>query len=180
MRNVTTLVVALSVIVIGCHSTSVQLSENPTLDNAPPSVVASAIESRGFAPVKRELTTPTTWEITSFAMRMKRTTWFRAREPLPNQDDAYYCRFRLFEETFASESDAMARLARIRDVAPDERVEEAHISALRRGFRVGTAVYILGTDAVMFEPEVARLALDLASGTPGAVAEARRNQALPN
>jgi len=99
---------------------------------------------------------------------------------MPNERDQYYCRFRLFEESFASESQAQARLARIRDVAPDEDVREEHIAALRLGFRTGSEVYILATDAVMFEPEVTRLATELASAIPGAVAEARHTKALPN
>jgi hypothetical protein len=180
MRTLAFFAIGLCLNLVGCNSTRTGISEHSTFDNAPPNRRSLAIEQRGFAPIKRELTLPTAWEVSTFAMRSKQTTWFRARQPMRNQPNTYYCRFRLFEESFNSEFDAKARLARIRDVAPNEHVEEKQISALRSGFRVGTNIYILGTDAAIFNPVVFQLATELASAIPGAVAEARRTQALPN
>jgi hypothetical protein len=180
MRMLTVIALSLCLVSAGCDSAAVRPPENLILDDTPASAVSLAIDQRGFAPMKRESTVPASWDVETFRMRSRRTTWFRARQPMPNERDVYYCRFRLFEETFDSESDAQARLVRIRDVAPDEDVREEHISALRLGFRAGPEVYILATDAVMFEPEVTRLATDLVSAIPGAVAEARRSWALPN
>jgi hypothetical protein len=129
----------------------------------PLSSVAKEIEARGYRVQQRSSLPPNNWEIAKFRLRRKVAVTFKAEKPLPNERENYYCRFILFEETYDSHDEALARLSEIHEISPDAPVEERHDSALREGFVVDRTVYFLQTDAVMFFPEVQRLTKLLAS-----------------
>jgi hypothetical protein len=101
-------------------------------------------------------------------MRSKRSFSFRADQPQPGTRD-YFCRFLLFEETYDSADDARNRLANLHIRSPDATAEvNEYDRVMRSGFRVGTVVYLLQTDAITFWEEVQRFAKELFGATPGA------------
>ena len=101
-------------------------------------------------------------------MRSKRSSSFRADQPQPGTRD-YICRFLLLEETYDTTADARYRLANLHLPSPDATAEgNEYVRAMRTGFRVGTVVYFLQTDAVMFWEEIQRFAKELFGATPGA------------
>ena len=117
---------------------------------------------------KSSALTPTDWEISKFRMRSKRVVAFKAEQPMPNENDTYYCRFMLSEETFDSDDDAPQRLAQLHNAFPDGPVEDQYTLVLRDGFRVGRTAYILQTDASKFLNEIRRLTKTLTESTAGA------------
>jgi hypothetical protein len=125
--------------------------------------VAKEIEARGYNVQKRFARPPSNWEISRFRMRKRVVVAFKAKQSLPNENDNYYCRFSLAEEAYDSETDARQRLAQLHDVFPDGPYEDEYTRVLREGFVVDRTLYILQTDASMFQPEIRRLSKILAS-----------------
>ncbi|HEU4389666.1 MAG TPA: hypothetical protein VFV34_17810 [Blastocatellia bacterium] len=113
-------------------------------------------------------------------MRTRRSFSFRADQPVPNSSDTY-CRFSLFEETYASIDDARHRLANLDIPNPEgPELERDYLSRMRTGFRIGSVTYVLQTDASIFWDEVQRLARALADSTPGAELTLAIINASPN
>ncbi len=101
-------------------------------------------------------------------MRYKRSFSFRADQSQSGTRD-YFVRFRFFEETYDSIEDARHRLANLHLPSPDATAEvNEYDRVMRKGFRVGTVVYFLQTDAITFWDEVQRFAKELADATRGA------------
>src|SRR5258708_7308932 len=137
---------------------------------SPLTPVAQEIQRRGYHAKESFLVSPTSWEISTFRMRTKRSFWFRADQPTPNAQDTY-CRFSMFEETYDSVEDARHRLATLHDAFPRAvggPEDDEYTRTMRTGFRVGTVTYILQTDGSIFWDEVQRLAKALAQSTPDA------------
>jgi hypothetical protein len=144
------------------------------------SAIAQQIERQGYVARKHENAPPTHWEADTLGMLAKNTTWFRAKQSMGGEHKAYYCRFRLFEESYRSEATARARLRDIHRVTPEATAEEKKISPLRKGFGVGSKVYILATDGVIFESEVNRLVAKLVASNHGAEAAYGQVASPPN
>ena len=141
---------------------------NTKPDDSQLSAVAREIRGRGYRVEKSSVLTPTVWEVSKFRMRSKRMVAFKAEQPMPNENDTYYCRFTLSEETFDSDDDARQRLAQLHNAFPDGPVEDEYTLVLRDGFRVGRTAYILQTDASKFLNEIRRLTQTLTESTAGA------------
>jgi len=152
--------------------TLVACATHPTVDTKPDdsqlSAVAREITRRGYRVEQSSVLTPTAWEISKFRMRSKRVVAFKAEQPMPNENDIYYCRFMLSEETFDSDDDARQRLAQLHEVFQDGPVEDQYTLVLRDGFRAGRTAYILQTDASKFLNEIRRLTKTLTDSTAGA------------
>jgi hypothetical protein len=74
-----------------------------------------------------------------------------------------------FEETYDLVEDARHRLANLHIASPDAPAEvNEYDRVMRSGFRIGTVVYFLQTDAIIFWDEVRRFAKELANATHGA------------
>ena len=135
---------------------------------SPLTPVAQEVQRRGYHAKESLIVPPTPWEKSTLRMRSKRSFSFRADQPQPGTRD-YFCRFLLFEETYDSADDARYRLANLRLASPDATAEvNEYDRVMRSGFRVGTVVYFLQTDAIMFWAEVQRFAKELFGATPGA------------
>jgi len=101
-------------------------------------------------------------------MRSKRSFSFRADQPQAGTRD-YFVRFWFFEETYDSMEDARNRLVNLHLSSPDAGGEvNEYDRVMRSGFRVGTVVYFLQTDAIVFWDDVNRVAKELFHATPGA------------
>jgi hypothetical protein len=148
----------------GCHAKRSVAARQVS----PLSPVAQEIQRRGYGAKESLIVPPTPWEVSTFRMRSKRTSSFRADQPLTNSP-GYYCRFSFFEEAYDSVDDARHRLVNLHLASPDGPAgEEDYLSAMRTGFRVGNVTYVLQTDASMFWDEVQRFARELATAMQGA------------
>jgi hypothetical protein len=99
-------------------------------------------------------------------MRSKQRSLFRADQPQSGSRD-YFCRFTLFEETYDSIEDARHRLANLHLPSPDAPEDNEYASVMRNGFRLGTVVYVLQMDAIIFWDEVQDFAKQLANAVQG-------------
>ena len=133
----------------------------------PLSSIAKEIEALGYRPQKSFALPPTDRERSKFRMRNRVVVAFRAEQPLPNENEKYYCRFSLAEETYDSGNDARQRLGQLHDALPDGPVEDQYTRVLREGFVVDRTLYILQTDADIFLPEIRRLTRRLAASRIG-------------
>jgi hypothetical protein len=127
------------------------------------SSVAKEIQARGYRARESFVHSPTDWEISRFRMRSRVIVTFKAEQPLPNENDKYYVRFSLAEETYDSSDDAHQRLDHLHDAFTDGPVEDEYSRVLREGFVVDRTLYILQTDASKFLPEIQRLTKTLAA-----------------
>src|SRR5947207_14569476 len=150
--------------IAGCHSKR----SADARQQSPLTPVAQEIQRRGYHAKESLIVPPTPWEISTFRMRYKRSFSFRADQPQSGTRD-YFVRFRFFEETYDSIEDARHRLANLHLPSPDATAEvNEYDRVMRKGFRVGTVVYFLQTDAIPFCGEVQRFAKELFGATPGA------------
>ena len=150
------------VVVVGCHT-----KHSPNVrQQSPLTPVAQEIERRGYHAKESLILAPTAWEISTFRMRSKQRSSFRADQPQSGSRD-YFCRFSLFEETYDSLEDARHRLANLHLPSPDTPEDNEYARVMRNGFRVGTVVYVLQTDAIIFWDEVQRFAKELANAVQG-------------
>jgi len=156
--------VTLALLFAGCHAKrSIE-----TRQQSPLTPVAQEVQRRGYHAKESLIIEPTSWEISTFRVRSKRSFSFRADQPQPGTRD-YFCRFLLFEETYDSAADARYRLAHLHLRSPDDDAQvNEYVRIMRSGFRVGNEVYFLQTDAIIFWDEVQRFAKELFSATPGA------------
>jgi len=143
--------------VLGCGARTQTQAEMPL------SSVAKEIQSRGYRAQKSFALPPTDWESSKFRMRSRVIVAFKAEQPLPNENDKYYCRFSLSEETYDSNNDAHQRLDQLHDAFPDGPVEDEYTRVLREGFVFDRTLYILQTDAAIFLPEIRQLTKTLAA-----------------
>lgn len=133
----------------------------------PLSAVAKDIQSRGYRVQKSFVKPPTDWEVSRFGIRNRTMVAFKAEQPMPNERDAYYCRFSLSEEAYDSNADARQRLAHLHDDVPGASVEEEYVRVLSEGFVVGSTLYVLQTDVSKFHPEIQQLTKALAASHTG-------------
>lgn len=156
LRQVVILALA-AMAICGCSARKQAQAEIPL------SAVAKDIQSRGYRVQKSFVKPPTDWEISRFGMRNRTVVAFKAEQPMPNECDTYYCRFALAEETYDSNSDARQRLAHLHDDVPGESGEDEYIRSMSEGFVVDRTLYVLQTDASIFDFEVNRLTKTLAA-----------------
>jgi len=160
-------------LVVACHSSSLRNARQSspptnTRQSLPLTPVAQEVERRGYHAKESVIVAPSPWEVSTFRMRSKRTSSFRADKPEPGTNN-YFCRFSLLEETYDSADDARNRLANVHLPNPEgPEMERDYLSAMRTGFRVGDVTYILQTDASAFWSEVKTFAKELAAATQGA------------
>ncbi len=133
----------------------------------PLSSVAKEIQTRGYRVQKSFALPPGDWETSKFRMRSRVLVAFKAEQPLPNENERYFCRFSLAEETYDSANDANQRLAQLHDEFPDGPFEDQYTRVLREGFVDDRTLYILQTDAAIFLPEIRRLTKALAASRRG-------------
>jgi hypothetical protein len=118
----------------------------------------AALVSWGYEVKKRDEVAPTEWEKETFNTQQKRRVFVKSRKAVSGEAHTYY-RFTLIEEIYADEAQAKYRLENLFEKKPPRFVEsERYEFGLRRGYQRGNAVYTLGTDAVLFEKEMERLA----------------------
>jgi hypothetical protein len=148
----------------GCHrNSSSQSREQPPLSS-----VGEEIQRRGYYLKESQVTAPTPWDIATFRLRNKREFSFRANQPQKGTSD-YFVRFWLFEETYDSVEDARHRLANLHLHSPDAPAEvNEYDRVMRSGFRVGTVVYFIQTDAIIFWDDTKRFAKEIFDNTQGA------------
>lgn len=153
---------AVLVLVAGCGA-----KRAPQVNQESPlSPVAQEIQRRGYRAKESRVVAPTPWEISTFRLRAKHIVNFRANEPMPNARDTYH-RFSFFEESYDSIADARNRLANLHMPSPDTPGENEYERVMRSGFRRGTVVYVLQTDAIIFWDELKRFSRELAVATQG-------------
>ncbi|HEY5883612.1 MAG TPA: hypothetical protein VIT88_02950 [Pyrinomonadaceae bacterium] len=170
------LVLLVSLLLIGCNGHSKQPAK-PL--QSPLTPVAQEIQRRGYHVKESLIVPPTLWEVSTFRMRSKRSFAFRSDQPQSGTSD-YFVRFRFFEETYDSIEDARHRLANLHMWSPDASAEvNEYDRVMRSGFRVGTVVYFLQTDAIVFWDEVKRFANEISGATPGAELTRIHNQRTP-
>jgi len=91
----------------------------------------------------------------------------KARREQPPKGSRMFPRFEITLAVYADEAKAKARMARFRDVPKPLDGEAGKTYPLRAGFRLGTRVVIVTTDAFAFEGEAYRAATGLAKATGG-------------
>jgi len=133
---------------------------------SPLTAVAQEIERRGYSAKESSIVAPAAWEVSAFRMRGKQVSSFRANQPQAGGTD-YFCRFKFFEETYDSVEDARHRLANLHLPRPEAGEENEYERVMRSGFRIGSVIYFLQTDAIIFWDEVRRFAKEIAEATQG-------------
>jgi hypothetical protein len=119
-----------------------------------------ALISWGYFVKERTTPTPTAWEKATFNIKSKRSIFVKSRKPVPGVATTYY-RFTLTQETYADEAQAKNRLENLFQKPPYFDGFDEYEFALRKGYQRDQFVYVLGTDAVLFEKELQRLAKHL-------------------
>jgi hypothetical protein len=119
-----------------------------------------ALTSWGYRIQKQPDTAPTEWEQKMFNLQQKRSILAKSLTPVPGKTDIYY-RFTLAEETYPNEERARYRLDHLFEKPPDFDEQNLYSFTLRRGYRRHNLVYVIGTDAALFESEMQRLAQKL-------------------
>ena len=166
--------ITLTLLFTGCHArrspNTAQPSSRQTPNvrqESPLTPVAQEVERRGYHAKESFMEAPTPWEGSTFRMRSKRSVSFRANHPQGGTGN-YFVRFWFFEETYDSIEDAGNRLANLHLRSPDADAQvNEYDRVMRSGFRVGTTVYFLQTDAIIFWGETRSFAKELAKATQG-------------
>lgn len=176
LRDIRVACLTFGLIVAGCHakpSPNVATPSPPTNQSpnvrqqSPLSSVAQEIQRRGYSAKGSFIEAPTPWEASTFRMRSKQSVSFRANQPQAGSQD-YFVRFWFFEETYDSIEDARNRLANLHLRSPDADAQvNEYDRVMRSGFRVGTIVYFLQTDAIIFWDETRSFTKELARATHG-------------
>ena len=176
LRDIRVASLTFGLIVAGCHAkpspnvttTSPSTKQSPNVrQQSPLTPVAQEIQRRGYSAKESFIEAPTPWEASTFRMRSKRSVSFRAKQPQAGTQE-YFVRFWFFEETYDSIDDARNRLANLHLRSPDADAQvNEYDRVMRSGFRVGTIVYFLQTDAIVFWDDTRRFAKELASATQG-------------
>ena len=118
------------------------------------------LASFGYVIKKSDSAQPTAWEQAQFQTLAKRVIEISSAKAVPRRPNTFY-RFTVIEERYADAGSAGVRLSRLRERQPDMSPEDDKAFPLRRGFRYGELVYIVGTDVSMFEGEMNRIAKEL-------------------
>ena len=118
------------------------------------------LSSFGYVIKKSAPTAPTAWERAQFRTVAKRVVVIRSAKAVPGRPDTFY-RFTVVEERYADAGSAGRRLSRLGEKPPGLSPEDNKAFPLRAGFRHGETVYIVSTDALMFEGEMNRVAKEL-------------------
>lgn len=92
---------------------------------------------------------------------------WHAKRSAPSADGRTFPRVDITLEVFPAEPAASRRMARFREVPAGLVGEAAKIYPLRAGFRVGSRVVVITTDASAFERYATQAAIDLAAATGG-------------
>ena len=165
LPNATIAYLALGLVfIVGCHPKR----SADARQQSPLTAVAQEIQRRGYHVKESHVVPPTPWELSTFRMRSKRSFSFRADQPQAGTRD-YFVRFWFFEETYDSIEDARNRLVNLHLPSPDADAQvNEYDRVMRSGFRVGTVVCFLQTDAIIFWDEVQHFAKELAAATQGA------------
>ncbi len=124
-----------------------------------------ALVSWGYQVKQRSELTPTPWERNTFNLQNKRSIFVKSRRPVPGEANTYY-RFTLTEETYPEATSAKNRLAHLFQKPPDFNAQDEYSFALRIGYQLDNFVYVIGTDAILFEKEMQRLAKQLQKALP--------------
>jgi hypothetical protein len=134
---------------------------------SPLTPLAQEVARRGYHAKESFIEAPTPWEASTFRMRSKRSVSFRANQPQGGPGNNFV-RFWFFEETYDSIGDARNRLANLHLQSPDADAQvNEYDRFMRSGFRVGTTVYFLQTDAIIFWDETRSFVKELAKTTAG-------------
>ena len=118
------------------------------------------LSSFGYVIKKSDSAQPTSWEKAQFQTLAKRVIEIKSAKAAPRRPNTFY-RFTVIEERYADAGRAKMRLSRLREKPPDMSPEDGKAFPLRTGFQYGEGVYIVSTDALMFEGEMNRIAKEL-------------------
>lgn len=94
------------------------------------------------------------WERKHFDLQSKHELQIESVKPMQGKDDTYY-RFTVWEEVYADETKATARLQRLKEVPTDAPAEDKYYFIVE-GFQNKANVYIVKTDAILFMDELGR------------------------
>ena len=119
-----------------------------------------ALTSWGYKVQKREQVGPTQWEQEKFGLEQKSSISVKSVNPVPDQPDTFY-RFVLTEEVFPNNEKGKYRLNNLFEKPPDFDEQNMYSFTLRKGYQDDNRIYVIGTDAAKFEPEMQRLAQKL-------------------
>jgi hypothetical protein len=121
-----------------------------------------ALISLGYRIQKLPDSAPTEWEKKTFNLQVKRSIFAKGNTPVPGTTDTYY-RYTLTEEEYPDEEKAKYRLDHLFEKPPDFDKQNLYNFTLRKGYQHRNRVYVIGTDAAMFESEMEKLAEKLQS-----------------
>lgn len=93
----------------------------------------------------------------TFNLERKRSISAKSATPVPGSTDTFY-RYTLTEEQYPDEEKAKYRLDRLFEKPPDFDMQNMYSFTLRKGYQRHNRVYVIGTDAAMFESEMHKLA----------------------
>ena len=119
-----------------------------------------ALISWGYQIKQRHEPMPTKWEQETFKLQGKKSIFVKHKTPMPEEANTYY-RFTLTEESYPDEMRAKHRLENLFQKPPDFDEQERYSFGLRKGYRHHRFVYVIETDALLFEKELQRLAREL-------------------
>lgn len=91
----------------------------------------------------------------------------KSRTEQPPNGSRMFPRFEITLAVYSDEAKAKARIARFHEVPKPLQAEAGKTYPLRAGFRVGSRVIVVTTDAFAFERDVYRAATELAKATGG-------------
>lgn len=99
---------------------------------------------------------PSEWEQASFDLQSKKIYKLRSTQSIPGVKNTFY-RFIVTVETYESKDEASVRIVRLHERPPGLTAEESKAFPLRRGFQKDKNVYIVSTDAALFDQELDRV-----------------------
>lgn len=125
-----------------------------------------ALTSWGYRIQKQPDAAPTEWEKKMFNLEQKRSIYAKSVTPVPVFTDTYY-RYTLTEEQYPDKEKAKHRLDHLFEKPPDFDMQNMYSFTLRKGYQRHNFVFVIGTDAAMFESEMHKVAEKLQSITEG-------------
>ena len=120
----------------------------------------AALTSWGYVVKKRDQAAPTEWEKATFGLQHKKSIFVKSQSAVPGVANTYY-RFTLTEEIYADQRQAKYRVANLFQKPPDFDMQDEYSFGLRKAYQHDNYVYVIGTDAILFEKELQRLAKQL-------------------
>lgn len=122
--------------------------------------VEKFVASSGYAIKSKTEIDPSEWEKSQYNLQGKKRFAIKSIKPVP-KNRGHYFRFLIDEEKYLNQTDAIARLNKLYELPPGVESKAEPNYVLRKGFRQGNLVYIVSTDAVMFEEEMQRFVIKL-------------------